>query len=706
MAYETLVAFRHLKSRRKRSVSIITIICTKGVVLGVAALVTVLSVTGGFQEVFRNKVLGFNAHVLVMKYGIDFAEYRDVCERAQGVEGVLGASPFIFHEMMLSAGTDLSGVMVKGIDPRTAGRVSDVDGFLLEGRVEDVAPARDGRPPTILLGAELVERVGLSVGDPVTLVSPLRGLDPETWGPRDTRPTSRVFQIAGVFRSGFYEYDSRSVYVHMKAIQRFFGQSDVVTGVELKVDDIFATQKVASQVRRALGDQRYSVRDWTGLHGATLDRLDRTRRLALGGFLALFAVLVAVGIALLARGRRRPVLALVLLVALVAAAGVGVRIGRRSGWGEAWLGAPELAGLPHVVLSRDDGPFLEYRNAIQEAEFLTGVETAGPVVHGRVRLRPGDSPEAEGRLLDLRGFSIASGVTDYRRWIVEGSIDGMAVLPRLHPEAPAPGLLLGEGLARSCGLAVGQEVTLTAERGASDEPPEDATGLLLPTIPVRFRVSGLLGPTPGVDGTRTLLADFTAARRLLKPLDVADAVEVRLARPLQAPEVAHVLRARLGGHSYRTLDWREINRNLFSSLELQKRVLTLIVFAMVVVAMFNIVSTLFIIVADKTREIAVLKSMGATSGGVLRIFMLEGLTIGVAGTLLGLLLGVGVCWVIGQIDFALDPKIYLIESLPARPVAMEFLVTGAVAVATSLLATVYPSLRAALLPPVEGLRFD
>ena len=701
MAYETLVAWKHLQSRKHQSVSVITVICTLGVVIGVAALVTVLSVTGGFQEAFRSKVLGFNAHILVMKYGIDFEEYRDVMKRAEAVDGVAGASPFIFHEMMLSAGTELAGVMVKGIDPETAERVSDIRGFLSEGRLEDVRPGGDGGTPTVLLGAELVEKVGLAVGDPITLVSPLRGLDPGTWGPRDTRPTSQVFQIAGIFRSGFYEYDSRFVYVHMRSLQRFFGQADTVTGVELKVDDIFATRDVSKRVRRALGDQRYGVQDWTEGRAPLLSRLEGTKRNSLSGFLALFGVLLVLGSVFHRMLPGHRVARALLWFGVFAMCAMGGLLGLRTGWGEAWLQAPELEGLPHVRVAREDAPFLEYRNAVQEAEFLPGVIGAGPVIEGRIRLRPEDDDTAEGRLLRLRGYSVAAGVTSYRPWLVEGTTDGMAVLPRLDPAAPAPGLLVGRGLAKALDLVVGDVVSLTAE--PEDEKDEDGPPA---RHPMRFLVTGLVSGTPGVDLTSTVLGDFTASRRLLSPIDAAGAIEVRVVRPLQAPAIAKAIRSSLGGHSYRTLDWREINRNLFTSLELQKRVLTLIVFAMVVVAMFNIVSTLFIIVADKTREIAILKSMGATNGGVLRIFMLEGVSIGVVGTFLGLLLGAVACWVIGQIDFPLDPKIYLIQTLPARPVPLDFLVTGLVAIATSLLATIHPALKAASLPPVDGLRFD
>ena len=272
-------------------------------------------------------------------------------------------------------------------------------------------------------------------------------------------------------------------------------------------------------------------------------------------------------------------------------------------------------------------------------------------------------------------------------------------MPRLDPTAPVPGLLCGQGLATALGLSVGDALTLTVESAPSAEDPP-------PPVPVEFTVAGIVRTGTPAEDDGTVFLGFTAARRLLSTLDIAHSVEVRLDRPLQAPAVARVLRSRLGGHSFRTLDWREINRNLFTSLDLQRKVLTLIVFAMVIVAMFNIVSTLFIIVVDKAREISILKSMGATSGGVLRIFVAEGVTIGAVGTLLGLLCGALACWVIGQIDFPLDPKIYLIPTLPVRPVPMEFAVSAVVALATSLVSTVYPSLKAASLPPAEGLRYD
>jgi ABC-type lipoprotein release transport system permease subunit len=694
VAYETFIAFRHLRSRKKASVSIITVICTLGVVLGVAALVTVLSVTGGFQEVFREKVLGLNSHVLIMKYGLDFHEHHDVVERALAVPEVLGAAPFIFHEMMLSAGTELSGVLVKGVDPALVGSVSDLPSFMEQGSVQDMREGGEGETPGILLGAELALRLGLEVGQPVSLVSPLRGMDPTTWGPRDTRPTSETFEVVGVFRSGFHEYDARLVYVHLGALQRFFGQGDTVTGVELKVADIFRSRQVADSVRVRLGDQRYAVRDWSQdeSRGGVLSRMDRARRTALGGFAGGFALLALLALLTWRLGRGRSRVARVVAVAVLAVLAVGlVRVGSRTGWAQAWIPAPELDLVPHITVVREDAAFLEYRNAVQEAEMLPEVSAAGPVIVGKGELTPkGALPGSETKV-SIRGYSVTAGVTRYGRHVVEGSSQGMVVIQGFGSVKRTPGALLGKALADAMGVSPGDEVVLLA--GAGDEVHRK-----------ELRVVGLVETGVSAIDDRSILVDFVVAKRMLATLDAAGGIEVRVRHPLDAPRVAHALRARLGGHSYRTLDWKEINRNLFTSLELQKKVLTLIVFAMVIVAMFNIVSTLFIIVVDKSREISILKSMGATSGGVLRVFMIEGVSIGGVGTLLGLLLGVFACWVISQIDFPLDPKIYLIPSLPVRPVVQEFVITGVVAVLTSVVATVYPSLKAASLPPVEGLR--
>ncbi|MEO1267629.1 MAG: ABC transporter permease, partial [Myxococcota bacterium] len=297
MRYELLVSARHLKSKHRDFISTITIISILGVVVGVATLVTVVSVTGGFQEAFREKVLGINSHILVMKYGINFREYRDIIQTVEDIDGVEAASPFIFHEMMVSSDATNSRaiVLIKGIDPDRTDRVSDLPQYIKEGSiqalrwtpppkglppstdntlnnntVDDLPPGEDdkttpdtpeGPLPGVILGQELAEKLRVSVDEEVMMISPLRGLN-STWAPVEMAPTSRRFRVTGVYRSGFHEYDTKLVMVDYRALQDFFNQGDVVTGIELRVTDVFAVGTITQEIKKLLPPGRFRTLDW------------------------------------------------------------------------------------------------------------------------------------------------------------------------------------------------------------------------------------------------------------------------------------------------------------------------------------------------------------------------------------------------------------------------------------------------------------
>jgi lipoprotein-releasing system permease protein len=378
-----------------------------------------VAVTGGFQEAFRDRVLGINSHILVIKFGIDFRDYREVQKEISRIDGVKATSPFIFHEMIATHEKNTAGILVKGIDPLEVERVSDLPKYteepqVLQRLVYNRFPA-DGEKerPRLLIGRNLAEKLKAEVGDTIQITSPLESLDPDRWSSTEHRPSSNYFEVAGVYDSGFYEYDSRLVMADYRALQDFFNQGDMVTGVDIRVDDVFAVAAIARDVR--------------------------------------------------------------------------------------------------------------------------------------------------------------------------------AVIP-----------------------------------------------------PGRFRV----------------------------------------------------------------LDWRELNHNLFTSLGLQRLVLAVLFFFIVVVASFNIVCTLIMIVLDKQKEIAILKSMGASRADVMKIFIIEGFIIGAIGTFNGLIGGLIVCLAIKHTDFGLDPTIYMIDYLPVRIVPHEFLAVGGAALLISLVATVGPALWASSWNPVEGLRYD
>lgn len=409
--------------------SALTTVSILGVFLGVTSLIVVLSVTSGFQEEFQNKVLGVNAHVIVLKYGIDFSEYREVARKLEKTPHVKAAAPFTFNEMMIAHGPSLSGVLVKGIVPGESTRVLDIANRMVEGNVESLDSGRDAssvvhrktedRPPDvrdlphILLGRDLAKKLKVKLGDSVRLVAPLADLDPSLWSPDSRVPRTKDFRVSGIFYSGFDEYDRRLVYIHLRDGQLLTGGGDSVTGVEMKINDIYDSARVSAEVERAVS------------------------------------------------------------------------------------GAP-----------------------------------------------------------------------------------------------------------------------------------------------------------------------------------------------------------------YRVIDWRELNHNLFTALKTQKFALAILLTLIVLVAAFGIVATLTMLVIDKTQEIAILKSMGMRPRAVGRVFQAAGLTVGAVGAVAGIGHGLILCLLMGRYQYQLDPRVYLIDHLPVRVDVGEVLLTALITLTICLVATIYPSARAASLRPVDGLRYE
>jgi lipoprotein-releasing system permease protein len=442
---------------------LMTLISIGGVAIGVWALTVVLSVMSGFEADLKRKILGHNAHGMVLTYGQgEFDDWRGTREKVLGVRGVAGATPFLYNEVMLSAGQNLTGAILKGIDVETVGSVTDLPRNVEEGRLEwlrrpeeipragrpaeepppasgdpkdavpgggspretsSAPPGREDRPssaappagaarnvrplPGIVIGRELARALRVFVGDQVSVVSPFGDL-----GPAGPQPKSRPFRVAAIFYSGMYEYDSKFAYMDLEEGQRFFGTS-TVTGLELKVHDVDSARAVMGRVVYALG-----------------------------------------------------------------------------GW-----------------------PF-------------------------------------------------------------------------------------------------------------------------------------------------------------------------------------------------RAKDWGELNRSLFSALQMEKVVMAVILGFIVLVASFIIVATLIMLVLEKTKEIAVLKSMGAGVPSIMKIFVAEGVIIGAVGTAFGLILGYGSCLLIDRVGIPLDPEVYYISNLPVLIEPAQFALVTLAALALSYLATIYPATKAARLRPVDGLRAE
>jgi lipoprotein-releasing system permease protein len=440
---DPLAAAKALHDAQEKSQSptaMMTALSVGGVGVGVMALIIVLSVMSGFEVDLQKKILGTNAHVVVLKYGdpaSGMPEYREVMDKVGKVPGVVGKTPFLMGQVMLSTESNVDGAIIKGVDPATAGEVTDLPKDVLPGgdirwlahpeqipvrsryRAEKPVPedevikapskATPAVPlPGILLGRELAASLRVLVGDPVTVVSPLGG----GMGPAGPIPRSRAFRVAGIFYTGMFEYDSKFVYIGLPEAETFFGIPGA-TGIELKVSDVDDARRIAASVLRAL----------------------------------------------------------------------------------------------------------------------------------------------------------------------------------------------------------------------------DA-------------------------------------------------------------------------YPYRTKDWGEMNQNLFSALRLEKLVMAIILTIIVVVAAGLIVATVTMLVLEKRKEIAVLKALGVPQGGIVKIFLSEGLQIGVAGGLLGLVSGLAWCLFIEKVGLRLDPQVYYIPSLPVKVEPLQTALTVLIAVLVSYLASVYPALRASRVEPVEGLKAE
>jgi lipoprotein-releasing system permease protein len=391
--------------------SVFTSVSVFGVVLGVSSLTIVMSVTSGFQSAFRDKVLGVNAHVIVMRNTLDFSNYREVEALAAAQPTVVAVQPFVFGTMLITRGKgELSGIALKGVDPKRLGSVLDLSKHMVQGSIDVLGKPHPGEPPPIIVGKELANKLKAKLGDVVSVVLPSMNAD---FRSSSGTPKTRKFQIAGVFYSGFDEYDRQLVYISIDVAQDFLGEGDVVTGVEMKLSDV-----------------------------------DR------------------------------------------------------------------------------------------------------------------------------------------------------------------------------------------------------------------------------------------------------------------APKVARALEKALGGEPYVVLDWRELNNNLFTALTIQKIALLVFLTLIIIVAAFNMVAALTMMVLDKVKQIAIMKSMGSSAAGIAGIFQVVGMTIGGIGTALGLTLGVILCNVVQRYGYPLDPKVYLIDQLPIRVDPFEVALVGGITLVICFVATLYPALKASALHPVEGLRYE
>ncbi len=292
MPFELLIGLRYLKAKRKSTfVSIITFISTAGVTLGVMALIVVLAVMTGFERDLKEKILGTNAHLVVIRSGAPMDNYRPMMERLQQLPGVQAATPFIYNQVMLSTGRNVSGVVLRGVEPVTDRLVTRLSRSIVQGGTEQLEPAAgSAAEPGILIGRELSRHLNLTVGDRVNVVSPIG-----TITPLGMMPKLKAFRVVGIFNTGMFEYDSTLAYISLGQAQRFFDLGDTVTGIQLRVADVYGTTELARRINREFGPELYA-RDWMQMNRNILFAL-KTEKVVMFIILTLIVLVAAFGIA-------------------------------------------------------------------------------------------------------------------------------------------------------------------------------------------------------------------------------------------------------------------------------------------------------------------------------------------------------------------------------------------------------------------------
>lgn len=555
MDYSLLVALRYLRAKHRMSVSVIGTIAIIGIMLGVGVLSAVLAVTSGFQSAFREKVLGVNAHLLVLKYGWDFTEYREVIQRVRNTPGVVGAAPFLINPMMITRGDRIAGVLVKGVDPDLLGSVLDLPTYITQ-------PANN---PT-----EAIRRLRRP------------GAQPATTSTDDSGQVDRTLD----------EY-----------LQR--------TRNELRAMRTSDPGLRPHEPGRGLDSM-------PALQGATNTGADPNRD-------------------------------------------------------------------PFEPFAADPPP---PQGRALTAPAPSGPSHAAPLPSGATQQYelPPDLPSDQDPVQQLSA--------EVRREVEQEAMRHTGELP---------GVIVGRTLARTLNLRVGDQVRIISPLTGAD-----AALVRHGTTPRArdFRVVGIFDAGFDEYDSRLVYVDLWEAQRFFEQGDAVTGVEVKVRDIERAGAIGRRIERDLGGGPYHTLDWESLNRNLFTALRLQKIALSIVITIIIIVAAFNVVATLVLVVLDKRREVAILKAMGANEGGILRIFLYQGLAIGAAGTMLGLAFGALICTALARWRFPLDPQVYLIRYVPVRPSATEFALTAAVAMVISLCASLIPAAWAARLTPVEGLRYE
>jgi len=395
------------------------------------------------------------------------------------------------------------------------------------------------------------------------------------------------------------------------------------------------------------------------------------------------------------------------VVSLISIAGVAVGVmaliivlAVMSGF-EGDLKAKILGTNSHIVIIKHGLPGIDnVDNVMKKIAKIEGVKALSPFIYNQVMLSSGKSVSG----VVIRGIDpdYEGDVTDLKKNLIEGDLKKLKSGPLLSfPEKskPSKGIILGVELAKNLGVFVGAKVTLISPMGKMGPMG------MVPKMK-KMDVVGIFNAGMYEYDTGLAYISMKTAQKFFKMGSKVTGVEVKVHDIDKAREVGNEIKAVLG-YPYWVRDWMEMNKNLFSALELEKLAMFIILVLIILVAAFNIIGTLIMMVTEKSKDIAILKTMGAASQSIMRIFMIEGLVIGTVGTLVGGGVGTFICFICDHFKLiTLQADVYYISYLPFKMHLMDVVLVCTISLVISFLATIYPSRYAASLEPVVGIRYE
>ena len=381
MRFELFVASRYLRAKRRQAViSVITAISIIGVAAGVASLIIALAINNGFRQDLQERLLGSTAHINLMRVENDgIRDWRALLDRLSKQTHVKAAAPALFEQVLISRGARARGAILKGVLPNYEKKVSELLQTVKFGSTEELEPVRDSTSqitnyksqilamPPIILGKDMADELGASVGSVVLVTSPQGELTPFGLVPKYVR-----FRVAGIFKSGFYDYDTSWAFIRLTDAQSLFGLGDVISVIEFKVDDIYQAGVIGKQIERDAG-KGFMATSWMEqnrqlFHALKLERVVTFITIGLIVLVAALNILISLIMmvmektrdiaVLMSLGTRRAQVRRVFIFQGVLIGVVGTAIGLALGYALSWIGGHyRLVTLSPEVYSIDYVPF-------------------------------------------------------------------------------------------------------------------------------------------------------------------------------------------------------------------------------------------------------------------------------------------------------------------------------------------------------------